>query len=536
MTENYVDWAKEDLIKEIKKLKKRKKYGIVWEEKTEKVAELCREKLPVFKEVRSKEIKTDEYKLVNILIEGDNYHALSVLNYTHKGAIDVIYIDPPYNTGHGDEFRYNDKIIDINDAYRHSKWLSFLKKRLKLAKNLLRKTGVIFISIDDNEIAQLKLLCDEIFYEKNFVGVICWKHRHSISNDLIISQNHNYILVYAKQFDVLFKNRDDFRLEKEFTGFSNPDDDPRGPYKLTPVDGPGGSRKGNPYFEFLGVQGYFRYSPGTMQELYENGLIVKRTKTLAKKYFLSDAKKSGGRVVTTWWDGREVGTTTEGTRTLNSMIGKGKFNNPKPVRLIKRIVKLATTKSGTVLDFFAGSGTTGHAVLELNDEDNGNRKFILCTNNENNICTEVCYPRMEKAIKGYKKLDSGKQIKGTSGNLKYFRTTFVESEPTDRNKKKLVDQSTEMLCLKESCFNEIRSDEYFKIFKSKNGKYLGIIYDDEGIETCKTEIKKINKKASVYVFSLDTSAREEDFEDMIELVDLKPIPEVILNVYRRIFR
>ena len=145
--ENFSEWSKQDLIEEVKKLKKRKKYGIVWEDKPEQVAELCKEKLPILAEDKSKEIETDKNKPVNILIEGDNYHALSVLNYTHKGKIDVIYIDPPYNTGNKD-FKYNDSWVDSEDSYRHSKWLSFIEKRLKLTKSLLKSTGGIFISID----------------------------------------------------------------------------------------------------------------------------------------------------------------------------------------------------------------------------------------------------------------------------------------------------------------------------------------------------------------------------------------------------
>ena len=147
---DYSNWTKEQLIEELKKVEKRKKYGIVWEDKPEQVALLCKEKLPVLTEVKDKEIETDKDKSTNILIEGDNYHALSVLNYTHKGKIDVIYIDPPYNTKQ-EGFIYNDKRVDLNDGYRHSKWLNFMEKRLVLAKNLLSESGVIFISIDDNE-------------------------------------------------------------------------------------------------------------------------------------------------------------------------------------------------------------------------------------------------------------------------------------------------------------------------------------------------------------------------------------------------
>jgi len=185
----------EKLQKEIerlkKELKKKKKYGLVWEEKPEEVVEMCKEKLPVLKEVKSKEIITDKNKPMNLLIEGDNYHVLSVLNYTHKGKIDVIYIDPPYNRGSSD-FKYNDKFVDREDGYKHSKWLNFMRNRLTLAKAVLKNTGVIFISIDENEFAQLKILLDEIFEENNFLGNLIWKRRGGIGSfaEKYLTHNH----------------------------------------------------------------------------------------------------------------------------------------------------------------------------------------------------------------------------------------------------------------------------------------------------------------------------------------------------------
>lgn len=533
---NYLEWSKEELVDEIKKLKRRRKYGIVWEAKSENVVTDCRIKLPVLKEDKEKLIETNIQLPVNILIEGDNFHSLSVLNFTHENAIDLIFIDPPYNTGNGD-FVYNDNIVDRNDSYRHSKWLSFMNNRLKLAKNLLKDSGTIFITIDDNEVAQLKLLCDSIFGESNLVGMIIWKHRFSVSNDLVVSQNHNYILVYTKDLQKLFKNRRSFRLAPDLKGFSNPDDDPRGEYKLTPVDGPGGARKGNPHYEFLGISGYWRYSKETMQELYDDGRIVRRGKSLAKKYFLSDARKSGGKVATTWWD--DAGTTTEGTRQLNEIIGKNKFNNPKPVRLLKRIIELATDNSSLILDFFAGSGTTGQAVLELNADSDSNRRFILCTDNENNIASNVCYPRLSKVINGYTKQGSeedSEQVFGVKGNLKYYQTDFVSSADTDIAKKKLVDRSTEILCIRENCFDLIADGVDYKIFSNFNSDFLGIVYEDDGIDNIKAKIEEIGKKVSIYVFSLDNNAKEDQFSDLGNLVELRPIPASILNVYRRLFK
>lgn len=541
--ENYSEWTKPELIREIKKLKKRKKYGIVWEEKPEKVAKLCKEKLPVLEEDKTKEIKTDENKPINILIEGDNYHALSVLNYTHKGKIDVIYIDPPYNTGNK-EFVFNDRIVDLEDSYRHSKWLSFMYKRLKLAKNLLNRKGFIFISIDDNEFVQLKLLCDEIFGEKNFVAVFIWNKKNVVQNDArFVSTNHEYVLCYGKNISGLKFNLLP-RTEELNKRYQNPDNDPRGPWTSVALQAKSGSEHN--VYEITFPNGVtWKPVPGTyprlskeslMRAYYEGRLwFGKSGKNVPRlKKYLSEVKQ--GVVSNTILFPQEVGSTQKAKEILKVILKKNIFDTPKPPELIKRFIRLAGNKNSIVLDFFAGSGTTGHAVLELNKEDGGNRKFILCTNNENNICTEVCYPRIKKVIENLEKESKGKLVSNRPGGLKYFKTDFVDAKPTDLNKKKMVDKSTEMLCLKEDCFDLVKEARHFKIFKNPQGKYLGIIYDDEGIEPFKKEVKKLKKNFVVYVFSLDESAREEEFEDVAKMVELKPIPAVILNVYRRIFK
>ncbi len=547
---NYSDLSKEQLVRELKKVEKIKKYGIVWEDKPEQVALLCKEKLPVLAEDKNKEIVTDKNKPNNILIEGDNYHALSVLNYTHKGKIDVIYIDPPYNRGSGDHFIYNDKLIDIEDDFRHSKWLSFMEKRLRLAKNILSVRGMVFISIDDTEVAQLKLLCDEIFGEENFVIDIIWNSRKSVSSDTIVSLNHNHTLFYAKNMKWLQKNKQEFRLKTNNDKFSNPDNDIRGPWTADPFDAPN-IRPNLTYPIKNPVTGEIFMPPKgrcwrTTKEEYEkflkDGKIIfgksGKSKPQLKRY-LSDAEEKGLTPKSIWDD---VGTTTNGTQELEELLGAKKFNNPKPVSLIKRIVELASTKKSTIVDFFAGSGTTGQAVIEFNLEDNGDRKFILCTNNENNngsgdkIATDICYPRVKKVIQNLEKEAKNKLVKNMPGNLKYFKTDFVDAEPTDKNKRKMVEKSTEMLCLREDCFDEVMQGHNFKLFTNSQGKNLGIIYDDDGIEPFKKEAKKLRKSFIVYVFSLDESAREEEFEDVKKLVELKPIPAVILNVYRRIFK
>jgi adenine-specific DNA-methyltransferase len=542
---NYDGWTKEDFIREIEKLRKRKKYGVVWdEEKTkEKFEREAEGNLPVVKEVKSKEIKTDKNKPINILIEGDNYHSLSVLNYTHKGAIDVIYIDPPYNTGNK-EFIYNDKIIDLEDSYRHSKWLSFMAKRLLLAKNLLKTKGFIFISIDDNEVAQLKLLCNEIFLEKNFVAQFIWNKKNVVQNDArFVSTNHEYVLCYGKNIDGLNFNLLP-RTNELNQRYQNPDNDSRGPWTSVALQAKSGT-EANVYEITFPNGARWKPVPGTYPRLKKESLLKayhegrlwfgKSGKNVPRlKKYLSEVKQ--GYVSNSILLPSYVGSTQIAKEILKRIIGKNIFETPKPPALIKRFILLAeSNKNVTILDFFAGSGTVGQTVLELNKEDGGNRKFILCTNNENNICTEVCYPRIDKIINGHVTPNKEK-IKGLGGNLKYFKTAFVEGEPTDENKKMLVDQSTEMLCLKEDCFEETKSNHYFKIFKNSFGKYLGIIYDDDGIEPFKKEAKKLNKKINVYVFSLDESAREEEFEDIEKLVELRPIPAVILNVYKRIFK
>jgi adenine-specific DNA-methyltransferase len=574
MTINNKNQSKEELLAEIerlkKELKKQKKYGLVWEDKSEEVVEMCKEKLPVLKEVKNKEIITDKDKPVNLLIEGDNYHALSVLNYTHAGKVDVIYIDPPYNTGNKD-FIFNDHYVDREDTYRHSKWLSFMEKRLKLAKHLLKDTGVIFISIDDNEVAQLKLLMDDrnrgLFGEDNFVAIFPRKSGIAPRIDAKhISVEHDYVVCYAKKFNFLDFNKiytaenGGYKLEDEFVKT-------RGRYKLNKLDRgsihyseslvypikapdgsliwPGGS-KGRKNWTW-------RWGKEKANWGIKNKFIVfKNTKRGWSVYFKQyQYVDNEGRPLE-----RQIPFKSfildfpneQGNKELENIFHKRIFDYPKPVGLMKYLINLHKNKNAIVLDFMAGTGTTGQAVLELNKEDGGNRKFILCTNNENNICTDVCYPRIKKVIEGYKNL-KGEWVEGLGGNLKYFKTDFVDAEPTDKNKIKLTRQATEMLCIKEGTFELVQDRDSFKIFRNNN-HYTGIIFDQSAIPAFKKVIKDIKGKFSVYIFSLGDETFDEEFADLnkgrseaksrTELgsgawIKLSPIPEAILRVYRRIF-
>lgn len=557
-----------------KELKKKKKYGLVWEDKPEDVVEMCKEKLPVLKEVKGKEIITDKNKPMNLLIEGDNYHALSVLNYTHKGKIDVIYIDPPYNTGNKD-FKYNDAWVDKEDSYRHSKWLSFMEKRLKLAKNLLKDTGVIFISIDDNEQSNLKLACDQIFGEDNFVASlprVTKKSGKQHSED--IGRNHDYVLIYTKNRysskfrgliseDSKYKHSDEYEKDRGRHQLNQTLDYDSLFYNTTmdfpiEVDGetflPGGDEsKHNDRHngKYNKMDWVWRWSIKKFEFGLANGFVViKRGKNRPRIYTKTYSRVTIGKSINGYYVEyveRENNLSSlafvdnqysndNAKKEAGAILGKNVFEYPKPSVLINTLLSVIDNKDGTVLDYFAGSGTTAHAVFELNKEDKGNRKFILCTNNENKICEEVTYPRVKKVIEGYKKNGNGEKVPGLGGNLKYFKTDFVDyKESTDRNKIKLTKEAVEMLCVKEGTFELVTENEEFKIFKNQD-RYAGIIFDQLAIKDFKKTIKDIKGKISVYIFSLGDDSFEDEFEDIKQKVKLSPIPEAILKVYRRIFK
>lgn len=541
---DYTSWDRKELIREIDQLRKRKKYGLVWEDKPEGVVEQCKSELPVLEEVKNKEIVTDPDKPINLLIEGDNYHALSVLNYTHKGKIDVIYIDPPYNTGNKD-FKYNDTYIDTDDAFRHSKWISFIYKRLLLAKNLLKKTGVIFISIDDNEIAQLKILCDEIFGEKNLVGMVSVAKGTTTGQDAKkFGSSVDYLLVYGMANFISGRIQ---LTENDRKRFSKRDE--KGLYSILQFRKTGNNdrRENRPNLFYslsapdntkifpIGPTGYESTWRGDIKfynKLLKNNMIewVRQQDGWKPyvKFYLEGRDKAPSNL---WTD---IEGNKKATIELRDIFGDKIFQNPKPTDLIKRCINLANTTNPIILDFFVGSGTTAHAVLSMNAEDDGNRSFIVCTNNENNICSDICYPRIKKVIAGYNNTE-GILINGTSGNLKYFKTTFVPAESTDKNKTVLTKKVTEMLCIKEDTFKQVKSNEQYVIFGNKK-KYTGIIYDHQAIDIFKKEISRIDGKFSVYVFSLGDDTFEDEFEDMKKKVKLSPIPEAILRVYRRIFK
>lgn len=456
---NFEEMTKEDLLIYIKSLNEDRtgKYGIVWdrEKEPEKIVVDCNKHIPILSEINKYDILINEDNQTNILIEGDNFHSLSVLNYTHHGRIDVIYIDPPYNTTNKD-FIYNDKYVDPEDGYRHSKWLNFMDKRLKLAKELLSENGVMYISIDDNEFIQLKMLCNSIFGEPN-TDVMIWRKSGvgrdgKMKNTTTFRKDHEYIIVCYNGERILNKI---YELPNFINKYPNPDKDPRGPYKAGSISrtvqasnpnhknyytvtSPSGKQFTRQFdipkeeFDYLNNDILMNEDGKNVSRIYwgKNDDAVPAIKTFIYEY----------RNITPYSMLLNKGTTTDGTKELNKILG-GDYSamRPKPSSLIKTLIQLASKKDSIVLDFFAGTGTTGQAVLELNKEDNGNRTFILCTNNEvdekiqnkfmkenklsiedfikikgskknkkwnkveeeNGIFTSITYPRIRNIIKGY---------------------------------------------------------------------------------------------------------------------------------------
>ena len=537
-------------------LREHKKYGLVWEDKPEDVEERLREELPVLREVTSKAILSSDPDAPNhILIEGDNLEALTALSYTHDGKIDVIYIDPPYNTGNKD-FVYNDSFVDTEDSYRHSKWLSFMNKRLKIAKKLLSDKGVIFISIDDNEQAQLKLLCDEVFGRSQEVAHLVWQKRKGGGNDSVfVGTDHEYILVYKK------------RTEANETKWRIPyDDEYLKRYKFEDCHG-------RYYYDTLSRPGL--NNPIIYDVICPDGSIIKDgTWQISKETFEEGLKtgevdfvknKNGGYTVM-----RKVRVPEEG-KVFRSIItnvsnkdaaddmervlgNKKAFSNPKPQALISQLLVLPfTSKDITILDFFAGSGTTLHATMQLNAEDGGHRQCILVTNNENNICEEVTYERNKRVINGYT-TPKGVQVAGLKQNtLRYYKTDYISRDRTQRNMRELVAAATDLLCIKEDLYEEQPTFGRFRLkpqlaryFLDKpsgiagynNGrKHMLIIYREELIDEIAAEISALDfggKRLKIYVFSPGRYAFNDNFREVSEKVELVALPAAIYDAYQKV--
>ena len=527
-------------------LREHKKYGLVWEDKAEDVEERLREELPVLREVKDKAILSDEPDAPNhILIEGDNLEALTALSYTHEGKIDVIYIDPPYNTGNKD-FVYNDSFVDSEDSYRHSKWLSFMNKRLKIAKNLLSDKGVIFISIDDNEQANLKLLCDEVFGSRNLISQLCWRRRKTQANlAKNISQVHEYVLLYAKNSDYVSINRVPYSEEFIKKTFKNPDNDPKGLYQTGPLARPANSSNREYTLRMPNGRNITaKWSCGQEtfnQYVKENRLVIPRGgEGMPRiKIYLSELP---GIIPNTWLD--NIASNDDASRLIEDIFGSiAAFSYSKPIELIKYIIVLNGTNDSTILDFFAGSGTTLHATMQLNAEDGGHRQCILVTNNENNICEEVTYERNKRVINGYT-TPKGVEVAGLKANaLRYYKTDYISRERTQKNMRDLVAAATDLLCIKEDLYEEQKTFGRFKLkpqlarYFNDGRKHMLIIYREELIDEIAAEIKTMNfgkMRLKIYVFSPGRYAFNDNFREVEDKVELVALPAAIYDAYQKV--
>ena len=539
-------------------LRQHKKYGLVWEDKTENIEERLREELPVLREVKEKALLSEEPDAPNhILIEGDNLEALTALSYTHEGKIDVIYIDPPYNTGNKD-FVYNDSFVDTEDSYRHSKWLSFMNKRLKIAKKLLSEKGVIFISIDDNEQANLRLLCDGIFGAANFIANIIWEKADSPRMDAkIISSRHDFIVTYAKDIATLPLNK---LKVADVPGHYNKTDEKGRKYYLKPLRYMGNADRRedrpNMYFPIIapdgtsvlpiradGSDGRWRWSREKVEEEKNRLEFVKTKKGWSVNTRLYADNMSDIPVETLWYN-KDVESNRQAIATIKQIFGSEKtFTNPKPVKLIQRIIQITGDDSSVVLDFFAGSGTSLHATMQLNAEEGGHRKCILVTSNENNICEDVTYERNKRVIDGYT-TPNGVEVPGLKANsLRYYKTDYIPRERTQKNMRALVAAATDLLCIKENLYEEQKTFGRFKLkpqlarYFNDGKKHMLIIYREELIDEIAKEISTLDfgkMRLKIYVFSPGRYAFTDNFREVEDKVELIALPAAIYDAYQKV--
>ncbi|GAA4074154.1 site-specific DNA-methyltransferase [Flavobacterium cheonanense] len=543
----------------------KKKYGLVWEDKPEDVEEQLRSMLPVLNEVKEKAIVNGAEHPNHILIEGDNLHALTAMTFTHEGKIDVIYIDPPYNTGNKD-FVYNDTFIDYEDSFRHSKWLSFMSKRLQIAKSLLNQNGILFISIDDNEVAQLKLLCNDVFGENNFITQFLWEKTStppSLSKK--VRKKMEYVLCYEKcrdnssysigkvdGGDVPLLNSGNARGKLKF---------PVGSIKFNIPDGiytDNLERKVNIINESLIVENSLNANEVVLEGNFKWKQLMLDKEVLLGTHFIIKTElfsirfqRRDDNLKTKTPTNRldkelNVGTNEDAKKEIDEL-SINYFDYPKPLSLVKLLINLKYKENSTILDFFAGSGTTLHATMALNSEDGGNRQCILVTNNENNICEEVTYERNKRVIEGYTNA-KGEAIEGlNNNNLRYYKAEFVPSERNEVNRRRLTQESTDLLCIKEDCYNNVSKDftlneKEAKLFTNGLGKYMLVLYHSrnqmEVIEKLTAIIPTIatKEKIKLYAFSPEKETIEEDFFSVADKIEAVPLPDSIYNAYRATFR
>lgn len=578
-----------------------KKYGLVWEDKPEDIEERLREDLPVLVERNDDKVHpiiSDNPDAPNhLIIEGDNLAALTELSYTHAGKIDVIYIDPPYNTGNKD-FIYNDKYVDSDDEFRHSKWLCFMSKRLKIAKSLLTPNGLIFISIDDNEQSALRMLCDEIFGSNNFLNCVSIKAKASSGasgggEDKKLKKNIEYLLIYSNnlsQADIVFPVSStplmeyiEEKREKGITwSYTNVMTKPGTKHYITTIKAGNGDDI-NIYevsdFEIQSVSALAKKQNKSEKEIYteyidrifttENAQTSIRTRVAdavdGDGLYIAEYRPVSGRNKGKLIEVGFIGSTKrlvsylkhtcqitphgvfklEKIGTLwsdlswSSVSKEGAVPFPagkKPIALIRRIIEMCPSDDCVILDFFAGSGSTAHAVMALNESDGGKRIAIIATSNENKICEDITYPRLVNAINGY-----GKVAGLADNNLRYYRTEFLPRERSVKNMRELVQASTGLLCIKNDLYTEApfgvrkMNPKYARYFENA-GRRMLVVYEERAIPFIADIIKTMpeGEKIRVYVFSHGCYAYDDEFADVADRVTLCALPQAIYDAYQKV--
>lgn len=375
----------------------------------------------------------------NMIIHGDNLDALKALLPMYEGRVKCIYIDPPYNTGN-EKWVYNDNVNDPHikawlgkvvgaegeDLSRHDKWLCMMYPRLKLLQKLLHPTnGSIFISIDENEVANLKLICNEIFGSNHHVATIAWQKRYSRENRGAIGDAHEYILIYASNVEVFKNLRHKVAFDDNSSKvYKNPNNDPKGRWRAVPMTAQG--FRPNQMYPITTPSGVIHYPPNgrcwstvesEYKKLLEAGRIYFGKNGDSQPSTIRYLSEVEGMVPWTWWPHEEVGHTDEAKKEIISILGDASlFDTPKPTRLIDRILHIATDPNDIILDSFAGSGTTAHAVLNMNKQDGGNRKFILVEMGD--YAENITAERVRRVINGYG--EGNKAVEGTGGGFSFY--------------------------------------------------------------------------------------------------------------------
>lgn len=507
---------------EIEKELKAKKYGLVWEEHEEEVDVKMRTHIPVFTADDSMEIDGDpSSERFNFLLEGDNLHSLRLLEKTHRGRIDLIYIDPPYNT-QNKEFVYGDTQVGLDDTFRHSKWLSFMSERLRIALHLLTDDGMIFISIDEHELAPLTMLCNEIFGEENFIDTLIWKKRYGGgAKEKYFVTLQEYMLVYARDLSKIGEITVPLSDEMIARYYKMTDEnyEIRGGFRTHPLEANKTlDARPNLVYPITAPDGTLVYPK--RQWLWGEER-VKEAIAKGELYF-SQAKDGSWSIQTKQYLKDEDGNvrrgkfqsiidniyTQHGTNEMLDIFGDAKaFSFPKPSELIVQILSLCGKREATILDFFAGSGTTGHAVQKVNERYGADYHFILCTNNENGICENITYQRLKTVITG-KRRDGSKYSEGSPANLMYFRTDFIDKE-SETLSEELLEHIREMIQLEHG-------------IKIDDQKYV-IIMDDEEMDAFEQNFSSYTQLKAVFI-NQDVFLSSSQ-EEMLEKVDSYIIPD-----------